>query len=93
MVLSNRQKADLLKYAYRNAPLIDYGIYQLRLALFCVFDKTVISADRVANFFMPPGQPLGSRAWSSMEYLIDTIARDARPDMKETQLYLLLTDY
>ena len=93
MTLSNRQKADVLKYAYRSAPLVEYGLFHFRVALFNVFSGTKISPDRVANFYAPPGLPLGSGQWPSMEYLIDTVAKDPGVEMKLTQLFLLITDY
>ncbi|WP_336202756.1 hypothetical protein [Pseudomonas guariconensis] len=93
MTLSNRQKADVLERAYRNAPHIDNGLYHIRLAFLTIFSGTAVSGDRVANYYAPPGRPLGSGAWSSLQHLIDAVATDPDVDMKMTQMFLLLTDY
>lgn len=93
MKLSNRDKAKLLRLIYRNASQSEFVLFQFRVVCFTVFAGTKISVDRVANFYAPPGRPLGSGAWPLMESMIEVIERDNDDDMEATELFLLASDY
>ncbi|WLH61149.1 hypothetical protein [Pseudomonas sp. FP2300] len=90
MPLSNKQRADLMRYAIRNAPLIENGLYHFRLAMFDVLEGSSINRDRFIDFFAPPGQPIGNAHWENIDAVPNLIEADEDPSLEVLNVALML---
>jgi len=90
MPLSNKQRADLMRYAIRNAPLIENGLYHFRLAMFDVLERSSIDKDRFIDFFAPPGLPIGSGHWGNIDAVPNLIEAEEDPSLGVLNVALMI---
>jgi hypothetical protein len=90
MPLTNRQRADLLRYAINNALTVDNGLYHLRVAAFHVLEGGQVSADEFVSFFAPPGKPIDRRRWEAITATPSLIEADTDGTFRVLEMIKLL---
>ena len=91
MPLTNSQRADLLRYAIKNASLIPNGLFEFRLAVFEALEGSSIDPDKFTDLFAPPGKPLGSGRWQYVDAVPSLLERCAEEDIRALNMVELLT--
>lgn len=91
MALLNGQRADLLRYAIRNASKIENGLYAFRLAVFDVLEGSSIAPDKFADLYAPPGKPIGSGRWQYVDVLPTLLEQCPEGDLGTLNMLELCT--
>jgi hypothetical protein len=85
--LTNAQKANILRFAHDSVFIAEYGQYHYRVALFDAFERTCVSADRLADFLLPPT----SANWHIAKLLPELV--QVSQDLELTNVKLILIIY
>ncbi|MDH1260420.1 hypothetical protein N5C62_22380 [Pseudomonas atacamensis] len=90
MALSNPQRADLLRHAFREMPEVPNGAFHFRLFIFDVLEDSSIDADDFANRFVPPGKPIDKERWAMLPLVCDYIHSSQDLQFKTIDMLKLL---
>lgn len=92
-MLTNSERGDLLYFAVKNALLSHCSIFELRVWIFVVVEKTDLSAYRLADYLMPPWTSPIHKLFSSRIEIVDWIIQDPCPLLRGVIRQLDVIDY